>query len=148
MVLYEPGQHEIRIGKGIVARDGDAVTLFTHGTTVAQALEAAEIVAEDGISVRVVDMFTLKPIDADLIRRSAKDTDGRFVVLEDHLAYGGLASRISDVVTDSGIALKSFERLGIPQVYAGFGEDEQLRDKHGYGLRHTVAALRRAVAAS
>ncbi|MBN9181288.1 MAG: transketolase family protein [Microbacterium sp.] len=146
-VLYEPGQHEVRIGKGIVAREGTDVTIFTHGTTVAQALDAADELAEDGRSVRVVDMFTLKPIDEELIVRCAEETDGRFVVLEDHLAYGGLASRIADVAADRGIRLTAFERLGIPQVYAGFGEDEQLRDKYGYGLSATVAALRRAVAA-
>src|SRR5690606_15339390 len=131
--------------KGIVAREGADATIFTHGTTVAQALQAAEEVAKDGISVRVVDMFTLKPIDEELIIRCAEETGGRFVVLEDHLAYGGLASRVADVVADRGISLANFERLGIPQVYAGFGDDEELRDKHGYGLRHTVAALRRAV---
>jgi transketolase len=148
MVLYEPGQHEVRIGKGIVAREGADATIFTHGTTVAQALQAAEEVAKDGRSVRVVDMFTLKPIDEELILRCAEETDGRFVVLEDHLAYGGLASRIADVLTDRGVSLKAFERLGIPQVYAGFGEDEQLRDKHGYGLKDTIAAARRVLAAS
>jgi len=147
MVLYEPGAHDIRIGKGIVAREGDDVTLFTHGTTVAQALTAADQLAADGVSVRVVDMFTLKPIDEELIKRCAAETGGRFVVVEDHLAYGGLASRIADVVTDAGIGLTAFERLGIPQVYAGFGEDEELRDKHGYGLNDTIGALRRAVAA-
>lgn len=146
-VLYEPGQHDVRIGKGIVAREGTDVTLFTHGTTVAQALDAAEQLAEWDVSVRVVDMFTLKPIDADLVAQCAEETDGRFVVLEDHLAYGGLATRIADVVADRGIRLTSFERLGIPQVYAGFGEDEQLRDKYGYGLSATVEALRRARAA-
>ena len=146
-VLYEPGEHDVRIGKGIVARAGEDMTIFTHGTTVAQALDAADVLAEDGRAVRVVDMFTLKPIDEDLIVRCAEETDGRFVVLEDHLAYGGLATRIADVVADRGIRLKAFERLGIPQVYAGFGEDEQLRDKHGYGLEATIAAARRAIAA-
>ncbi|MGO1848132.1 MULTISPECIES: transketolase family protein [unclassified Microbacterium] len=144
-VLYAPGEHDIRIGRGIVARDGSDVTLFTHGTTVAQALDAADELAKEGVSVRVVDMWTLKPIDAELVIRSASETDGRFVVLEDHLTYGGLATRISDVVTDNGVSLNSFERLGIPQVYAGFGDDEELRNKHGYGLVHTVDALRRAV---
>ncbi|MDR6199650.1 transketolase [Microbacterium sp. SORGH_AS428] len=146
-VLYEPGQHEVRIGKGIVAREGTDATIFTHGTTVAQALDAADELAADGRSVRVVDMFTLKPIDEELIVRSAAETGGRFVVLEDHLAYGGLATRIADVVADRGIRLTAFERLGIPQVYAGFGEDEQLRDKYGYGLSATTAALRRVIAA-
>ncbi|WP_374976051.1 transketolase family protein [Microbacterium trichothecenolyticum] len=147
MVLYEPGEHDIRIGKGIVARQGTDATIFTHGTTVAQAIQAAEQLAEDGRSIRVVDMFTLKPIDEALVLECADETDGRFVVLEDHLAYGGLASRIADVLADRGVHLTAFERLGIPQVYAGFGEDEQLRDKHGYGLSATVAALRRVLAA-
>ncbi len=146
-VLYEPGTHDIRIGKGIIAREGTDATIFTHGTTVAQALDAADELAKDGRSIRVVDMWTLKPIDQELVIRSAAETDGRFVVLEDHLAYGGLATRISDVITDNGVHLKAFERLGIPQVYAGFGEDEQLRDKYGYGLEATIAAIRRVIAA-
>ena len=68
-------------------------------------------------------------------------------MLEDHLAYGGLASRVADVLADRGIHLTAFERLGIPQVYAGFGDDEELRDKHGYGLSATIAATRRVIAA-
>ncbi|MFG6493104.1 transketolase family protein [Microbacterium sp. P03] len=147
-VLYEPGQHDIRIGKGIIARQGTDATIFTHGTVVSQALDAADELAKDGRSVRVVDMFTLKPIDEDLIAQCAAETGGRFVILEDHLAYGGLASRIADVVADRGIRLTAFERLGIPQVYAGFGDDEELRDKHGYGLSATVAATRRVIAAA
>lgn len=147
MILYEPGQHDIRIGKGIVARQGTDATIFTHGTVVAQALEAAAELEKEGFSVRVVDMFTLKPIDADLIAQCADETGGRFVILEDHLAYGGLASRVADVIADRGIHLTAFERLGIPQVYAGFGEDEQLRDKYGYGLSATIAATRRVIAA-
>jgi transketolase len=146
-VLYEPGTQDIRIGKGIIAREGTDATIFTHGTTVAQALDAADELAKDGRSIRVVDMWTLKPIDEELIIRSAAETDGRFVVLEDHLAYGGLATRVADVVIDNGVHLKAFERLGIPQVYAGFGEDEQLRNKHGYGLEATIAATRRVIAA-
>lgn len=145
-VLYTPGEHEVRIGKGIVAAEGTDATIFTHGTTVAQALDAAAELGKDGHSVRVVDMFTLKPIDEELIVRCAAETGGRFVVVEDHLAYGGLATRVADVVVDRGIQLAAFERLGIPQVYAGFGSDEELRDKHGYGLAATVAAVRRVIA--
>lgn len=146
-VLYSPGEHEVRIGKGIVARKGTDATIFTHGTVVAQALQAAEELENEGFSVRVVDMFTLKPIDEDLIVQCAAETGGRFVVLEDHLAYGGLASRVADVVADRGVHLTGFERLGIPQVYAGFGDDEELRDKHGYGLSATIEATRRVIAA-
>ncbi len=144
-VIYEAGQHDVEIGKGIVARDGDDVTLFTHGTTVSQALDVADELAADGKSVRVVDLFTLKPIDEELIVRCVDETGGRVVVLEDHVAYGGLASRVADVVADRGLKLTAFERLGIPQVYAGFGDDEELRDKHGYGHKATVEAIRRVL---
>lgn len=146
-VLYEPGEHDIRIGKGIIARKGTDATIFTHGTVVAQALDAADELEKEGFSVRVVDMFTLKPIDEDLIAQCAAETGGKFVILEDHLAYGGLASRVADVIADRGIHLTGFERLGIPQVYAGFGDDEELRNKHGYGLSATIAATRRVIAA-
>ena len=144
-VVYEPGSVAIEIGKGITAREGTDLTLFAHGETVSQALEAAEVLAaEHGIDARVVDMFTLKPIDAELIQRCAEET-GRFVVVEDHLAYGGLASQVSDVIADRGLRLEGFRRLGIPQVFAGFGEDTELRDKHGYGLQATVDAALQVV---
>lgn len=141
-VIYEPGSVDVRIGRGIVARDGEHLTIFAHGSTVSQALTAAATLADEGISARVVDMFTIKPLDEELVQRCAEETGGRFVVVEDHLAQGGLASRIADLVTDRGIRLTAFERLGIPQVYAGFGQDAELREKHGYGLSQTIASAR------
>lgn len=129
--------------KGLIAREGTDITLFAHGEMVVQALRAANAVADEGISVRVVDMFTLKPIDVDLIKQCADQTK-RFVVLEDHLKMSGLAQGIANVLADEMIHLDWFHRLGIPQVYAGFGEDEDLRNKHGYGLQHTIDALRAA----
>lgn len=145
-VVYDFDKRDIQIGKGIVARDGDDVTLFTHGEMLVQSIQAARQLEKEGISVRVIDMFTIKPIDAEIIRRSAEET-GKFVVLEDHLKMSGLAQAISNVITDENINLKFFRRLGIPQVYAGFGEDEDLRNKHGYGMQDTLVALREAAAA-
>ncbi|MFV0406242.1 MAG: transketolase family protein [Propioniciclava sp.] len=147
-VIYDLEQTQITLGRGITARDGDGLTLFTHGTTLPQALTAAETLAAEGIQVRVIDMFTIKPLDADLVLRCAAETDGRFLVLEDHLAYGGLATKIADLVLDTGTQLNAFERLGIPQVFPGFGSDVELREKHGYGLSHTLEAARRVAGVS
>lgn len=144
-VIYDFDERQITIGKGIVAREGTDVTLFTHGETTVQGLQAAAEVEAEGISVQVVDMFTLKPLDTALIGQCAAQT-GRFVVLEDHLKASGLAQGIAGTIADDLLDVSFFRRLGIPQVFAGFGEDADLRDKHGYGLEATVAALRDAAA--
>jgi len=140
-VVYEPDSLEYEIGKGILAREGSDVTLFTHGEMVWQSLEAAMALEQEGISVRVVDMVTIKPLDEELVLGCVSET-GRVVVLEDHLMSGGLASAIADLLADKCANPKAFKRLGIPQVYAGFGSGPELRDKYGYGLDATIGALR------
>ena len=144
-VIYEPGSMKYEIGKGIVARDGVDVTLFAHGEMVFQALQAAEAAEKEGISVRVIDMFTIKPLDEELTLRCVSET-GRVVVLEDHLTTGGLASAVADVMADNGVYPAAFKRLGIPQVYAGFGSGEDLRAKYGYDDAATLSALREVCA--
>ena len=140
-VIYEPGSVKFEIGKGLVAREGSDVTVFAHGEMVFQALEAAAIAEREGISVRVVDMVSIKPLDEELTRRCVEET-GRVVVLEDHLMTGGLGSTISDYLMDNGVYPKAFRRLGIPQVFAGFGSGEELRAKYGYDTAATVNAIR------
>jgi transketolase len=144
-VIYEPGSVAFVPGKGEIARDGSDVTIFAHGEMVFQALEAAAAAEGEGISVRVVDMYSIKPLDEALTVRCVEET-GRVVVLEDHLMSGGLASAVSDCLMDNGVFPKVFKRLGIPQVYAGFGGGPELRTKYGYDLEATVAAVRQAAA--
>jgi transketolase len=140
-MLYEPGKYEYKIGMGLTARDGQDATIFAHGEMVFEALEAADILAKDGIKVRVVDMYSIKPVDKDLVIKAVKET-GNVLVLEDHLMDCGLASVIADVFADSGVYPKKFKRLGIPQVYAGFGSGEELRKKYGYDFNTAVAAVK------
>jgi transketolase len=140
-VLYEKGSVKVGIGKGITAREGSDAVIFAHGEMVLQALEAAEALAKDNISLRVVDMYCIKPLDKDLVIKSVQET-GNVLVLEDHLMEGGLASAIADVLVDNGVTPRHYKRLGIPQVFAGFGGGPELRDKYGYGLDATIAAVK------
>jgi transketolase len=140
-VIYEPGTRKYEIGRAIIAREGKDATIFAHGELVFDALMAAETLAKEGIDTRVIDMFTIKPIDEEAVVNAAKETNA-VLVLEDHLMYGGLASAISDVFADRGTAPKAFKRLGIPQVYAGFGSGEALRAKYGYDTNAAVAAIK------
>lgn len=143
-VLYEPGSQTYEFGGSITAREGSDVTLLTYGELVAQCLDAADVLAADGISVRVLDMYSLKPVDTAAILAAATQTN-KLVVVEDHLMNGGLASIVSDTLVDAGVSVAGFRRLGIPQVYAGFGGPDELRDKHGFGLAATIQAVRELV---
>ncbi len=140
-VLYEPGDFDYKIGMGITARDGEDATIIAHGEMVFESIEAANALAEDGINVRVIDMYSIKPVDKDLITGAAKET-GNILVLEDHLMEGGLASTVADVFMDSGVYPKKFKRLGIPQVYAGFGSGPEQRAKYGYDKDAAIAAVK------
>jgi len=140
-VIYEPGTMTYTIGKGIVANDGDDATIFAHGEMVRQALDAARDLKEEGLSIRVIDMFTIKPLDVELTLRCVRETKN-ILVWEDHLMNGGLASAISDAITDNGVYPTAFKRLGIPQVWAGFGSGAEMRVKYGYDIEDAKKALR------
>lgn len=146
-VLYEPGSANCQPGQSIIPREGDDICLFAHGEMVFEALEAASRAEKEGIGVQVVDLFSIKPIDKETILSAAQKTR-RFVVLEDHLAYGGAASAIADVLADNGVTLSYFKRLGIPQVYAGFGSGPELRRKYGYDQDAALEALREGMSVS
>ena len=141
-MLYEPGAYTYKIGMGITARNGKDASIIAHGEMVFEALEAANALAAEGIDVRVIDMYSIKPVDKDLVCKAAKETRN-IVVLEDHLMEGGLASTIADVFVDGGVYPKKFKRLGIPQVYAGFGSGEEQRVKYGYDKAATAAAVKK-----
>lgn len=142
-VIYAEGSIKYEIGKGLVVKEGKDVTVFAHGEMVSEALDALVDFEKAGISVQIVDMYSIKPIDEELVISCTQQT-GRVIVIEDHLTYGGLASAISDVYTDNGVYPKQFKRLGIPQVYAGFGSGPELRAKYGYdgnGLRRAIEEM-------
>ncbi len=145
-VIYDPNRKELfPIGKAITVREGGDATIIAHGEIVGQAMEAADLLAQEGVHIRVLDMFTIKPLDEASVLKAVDET-GRILVLEDHLMKGGLASSIADLLMDKGVMPKAFRRLGIPQVYAGFGSSAQQKEKYGYDLNATVNALREMLA--
>jgi transketolase len=140
-LLYEPGSVEFKIGMGLTVRNGKDATIIAHGEMVFESLEAAKALAEEKIEVQVIDMYSIKPVDKDLILKAVKGT-GNILVWEDHLMEGGLASTVADVFVDAGVYPKHFKRLGIPQVYAGFGSGPEQRKKYGYDRPAAIAAIK------
>lgn len=131
------------IGKGRVMRGGSDVTLIGCGLMVAKALEAADALAEEGVSAAVIDMSTIKPIDRELIVEWAKKT-GAIVTAEEHNIIGGLGSAVAEVLVEE--ALVPMERVGIEDVFGESGTGGELVEKYRLTAEHIVEKAKRAMA--
>jgi transketolase len=135
--------HVFEIGKGQIIRDGGDVTIVACGVEVARALDAAELLAQDGISARVVNMPTIKPIDAELLARCARDT-GAFVTAEDHNIHGGLGSAVAESLAATEPC--PIEFVGVKDVFGASGEPDELAEAFGLTAPFIAAAARAAIA--
>ncbi len=133
--------YEFKIGRGITVKEGSDAAIIACGIMVSYAVEAARLLAEEGISVTVVDMHTLKPLDKELVYSVAEKT-GRIVTLEDHSVIGGLGSAVAEALAESGVSCR-FKRLGIPNTFPGFGSFEDLQDEHGYGISAVISQIKK-----
>jgi transketolase len=142
LTIYN-GDRKFEIGKAEQVVDGTDVTVIANGLLVAQAILAAEALEAGGISVRVVDMHTVKPIDREAIRRASAET-GAIVVAEEHLVDGGLGVRVAQVVAETQPCPMEF--VGIQETYAESGQPDELLEKYGLVARNIEAAIRKVVA--
>jgi transketolase len=140
-VIYPAGQR-FEIGKAIEVVDGKDVTLIANGLLVAEAIRAHRELAAAGISARVVDMHTVKPLDRDAIARAASET-GAIVVAEEHLADSGLGVRVAQVVAELSPCPMEFVGLS---GFAESGSPDGLLDKYGLRAANLVAAARKVLA--
>lgn len=140
-VVYPAGQ-QFEIGKAIQLADGHDVTLMAHGLMVAECLRAADRLEAEGISTRVIDMHTIKPLDEHAIRSAATET-GAIVVAEEHLVDGGLGVRVAQAVALSHPCPMEF--VGLTN-YAESGTPEGLLQKYGMVASNVIAAAKRVLA--
>ena len=142
--VYSDSQ-EFEIGKGITLRDGNDCTIAATGITVKMALDAAEKLQQDGISCRVIDCFTIKPIDKDILEKAARET-GAIVTCEEHNIMGGFGSAVSEVVSESYPV--PIRRIGAQDKFGESARDNeipQLLEKHGItsiNIENTVKDIR------
>lgn len=131
------------IGKGRVMREGTDVTLIGCGMMVEKALEAADMLAEEGVKAAVIDMSTIKPIDRELIVEWAKKT-GAVVTAEEHNIIGGLGSAVAEVLVEE--VLVPMECVGIEDVFGESGTGGELVEKYRLTGEHIVEKAKRAIA--
>ena len=140
-IVY-PKDQLVEIGKAITVQDGSDATIMSTGVMLREALLAASRLAGSGISARVIDMHTIRPLDVDVIHEAARET-GVIVTVEDHMVTNGLGSAVAECVAESGETCR-VARLGIPDVFSIIGPPPELYHHHGYdstGIEKAVRTL-------
>ncbi len=141
-IIHGPGQR-FEIGKSVQLTDGKDLTIIATGLLVAEALRAQETLDAEGISARVIDMYSIKPLDREAIVRAASETRA-LVVAEEHLVGTGLGVRVAQVTAETRPC--PIEFVGIQDTYAESGTPEELMEKYGLVARNVVAACKRVLA--
>jgi len=141
VAVYEPGS-TFEIGKGNVLRSGVDVTLFASGIMVAEALKAAELLAGEGVSARVVDLFTWKPMDVELVAKCAEET-GAFVTAENHNIYGGLGSAVAEAAAKT--VPVPIEMVGTDDRFGQVGTEAFLRGEYRLTAERIADAAKKAI---
>jgi transketolase len=129
-VFHEQG-FQFQIGKGEVMREGNDVAIIANGLMVNEAVEAAKVLAEEGINARVIDMsIAIKPCDREAVIKAARET-GRIITVEEHSRFGGLGGMVAEIICEE-VPGTELTILGIPDENAVHGTDKEIR--HYYGL--------------
>lgn len=136
---FYPEDQKFEIGKAAELAEGSDITLIAAGTIcVAEALKAAELLKARDISARVLDMFTIKPLDRDAVLKAARETGG-IITVENHNIYNGLGSAVAEVLAESRQAVP-FVRLGVPDSVGEVGTVDYMLEKFRFSGKDIAAA--------
>ena len=139
--VYADGS-EFKIGKGVTLKDGKDVTIIASGIMLDEALKAEELLAQEGVSARVIDMHTWKPLDEELVIKAAQET-GCIVTAENHQVSCGLGSAVANVLTEK--CLVPLERIGIQNRFGQVGPQDFLMKEYNLTADDIASAAHRAM---
>lgn len=141
-VLNDKETYKFEPGKGVTLRDGEDLTIVASGLTVSIALEAAELLQKDGISARVLNIHTIKPLDTEIIARAARET-GAILTVEEHSIIGGLGDAVCEAVCES--CPVPVLRFGMMDEFGRSGSAAKLLEMYGFTAQNFAALAKKAV---
>lgn len=135
--LYENDDYEFVAGRGIEVRPGTDITIVGTGNILLDVMKARDVLKQEGVSVRVINIHTIKPFDSEIIKKAVCETKG-IVTVEDHNVIGGLGSAVAEAVAESGMGTK-FRRIGLENSFSkGYGTYAQVKEMNGLGIQKIV----------
>ncbi len=141
-IYNDEATYKFEVGKGITIKDGKDVTIIATGLMVAEAMDAANALHEQGIDARIINIHTIKPIDRDIIVKAAKET-GKIITVEEHSVIGGLGSAVGDVVLEE--CPVPVIKLGVKDVFGHSGSAKDLLKEYGLCAENIVAVTKAAL---
>ncbi|MDY7028186.1 MAG: transketolase C-terminal domain-containing protein [Spirochaetota bacterium] len=142
-VLFDSKTYNFRIGTSFQIRDGKDATIFTNGVMISRCIQAADQLESEGISTRLVEMHTVKPLDKEAVEKAAEET-GALVTVEEHSIIGGLGGAVAETVT--GFRPVPVVRVGVNDQFAETGPYEVLLDHYGLAVSDVVASVKKGIA--
>ena len=142
-VINDEATYKFELGKGVVISEGKDITIVATGIMVDTAIEAKEMLAKEGIDAKVINIHTIKPLDKELIIKSAKET-GAIVTVEEHSVIGGLGSAVAETITESYPV--PVLKVGINDTFGESGKPNELLEAYGLTSKDIVAKVKEAIA--
>lgn len=140
--VNDAATYKFELGKGITLKEGNDVTLVATGIMVEIALEAAEMLAKEGINARVINIHTIKPIDREILVKAAKET-GAIVTAEEHNVIGGLGSAVAEVLTEE--CPVPVLKVGVQDTFGESGKPNELLEAYGLTAKNIVEKAKKAI---
>lgn len=134
-VIYDKSIYKFEMGKGVLLEEGKDVTIIATGLMVPEAIDARRMLEEEGISARVINIHTIKPIDKDIIIKAAKET-GAIITAEEHNIIGGLGSAVAEVLIEN--APVPMKRVGVEDKFGRSGKPQPLLEMYGLTAKNIV----------
>jgi transketolase len=143
-VIYGPDEKFVVGGSKLLRQSAsDVATVVAAGVTVFETLKAYDTLRSEGTFIRVIDAYSVQPIDAATLESSGRATGGRLITVEDHYEAGGLGDAVADAVAGSGMTVRRLAVREIPRS----GKPEELLDRYGISASHIVEAVKSVLAA-
>lgn len=139
-VIHDEANYKFEIGKGETLREGSDVALLATGLMTAEALEAAEVLAAKGISARVINLCSIKPLDTELVLKAAAEC-GRIVTCEEHSVIGGLGEAVCAVIAEAGLPCR-VKRIGVQDEFGHSGPAKELLKQFGLSAEKIARAAK------
>lgn len=140
LIYSKEDMKNLKIGQGIVCQEGDDLSIIACGTMVDYALDASKLLKKENIQARVIDMYTIKPLDTKIIEKCAQQTNA-ILTIEEHSIIGGLGSAVAELLAEKGYA-KKFIRMGVKDTFCESGDPQDLFEKYGLSAHHIVEAAK------